>query len=91
MELKTQESDESSSSAVNVGEKVSVLREVVGNLKKKRRIYKEPEGEMQHEEVSKKKFAPQSKKKIMWAVNMYCDWRRNRIQNSFVSGFCIEV
>ena len=27
---------------------------------------------------------PESKKKIRWAVNMYCDWRRNRIAKTAV-------
>ena len=35
------------------------------------------------EVASKKKFAPLSRVKIKWAINMYAQWRVNRINNRF--------
>ena len=38
-----------------------------------------PEDDKNIENMTLKKFAPQSKRKIVWAVNLYNDWCRNRI------------
>ena len=45
----------------------------------KMREFKPPEDDNDISEYSKKRFAPQSKRKIMWAVNMYNHWRQNRM------------
>ena len=55
---------------------------------KKAREFKIPEKEETIEQFSKKQFAPQSKHKIMWVVNLYSDWRRNRIA---VPGVCYQI
>ena len=43
------------------------------------REFKLPETDRTLNSISKKNFAPKSKSKIMWAVNMYSEWRRNRL------------
>ena len=55
---------------------------------KKAREFKIPEKEETIEQFSKEQFAPQSKRKIMWAVNLYSDWHRNRIA---VPGVCHQI
>ena len=52
-----------------------------GGSKKVRRKFKEPSNDCKIVELSCKNFVPESKKKIRWAVNMYCDWRQNRVNN----------
>ena len=47
--------------------------------KKKVCDFKMPHLDSNINAVSRKKFAPQSKRKISWAVNLYADWHRNRI------------
>ena len=42
------------------------------------REFKEPENDINISNFSKKKFTPQSKRKILWAVNMFNDWRNYR-------------
>ena len=53
--------------------------------KKRKREYKQPEVEDTISDFSRKKFAPQSKRKMSWAVNMYNGWRSNRIFTSWPS------
>ena len=45
-----------------------------------RRSDKDPTDEKNIVKLSHKKFAPESKKKMKWAVNMYCEWRVNHMQ-----------
>ena len=52
--------------------------------KKVRRTFKEHSEEKNLVELSYKKFAPESKKKIRWAVNMYDQWRRERSSAGYV-------
>ena len=54
----------------------------VGNKKRK---FKEPQSDDKIDSCSNKNFAPQSKRKIKWAVKMYCDWRNTRLQNGEVA------
>ena len=49
----------------------------------KKREFKEPEDDSRIASVSNKVFAPESQRKIKWAVNLYCEWRRNRIGKAF--------
>ena len=49
--------------------------------KKKSRNFKEPQNDDIIDSVSNKRFAPQSKRKIKWAVNMFCDWRTERLSD----------
>ena len=53
--------------------------EKASDNKKSGRVFKAPEEEENIRSMSRKNFAPKSKKKIKWAVNLYSDWRRNRI------------
>ena len=46
--------------------------------------FKKPEEDSNVEKASKKKFAPLSKTKIKWAVNMYSQWRLNRMSDGQV-------
>ena len=48
----------------------------------KKRTFKSVEDEDKIYELSNKQFAEQSKRKIRWAVNLYCDWRKVRMQDS---------
>ena len=50
------------------------------------RIFKDPADEDKINELSYKQFAVQSKRKIKWAVNMYCDSRENRLKDGIVAG-----
>ena len=68
-----------------------VSGENVGGSKKVRHTFKEPTEQNIIKELSNKNFAPQSKKKIRWAVNMYSDWRANRLRNSIVPSEIINV
>ena len=68
------------------GEKSDVLVNVhdgeevdCGGRKKKTRVFKIPENDNNIRNLSNKHFAPQSKRKMRWAVNLYSDWRRNRM------------
>ena len=56
-----------------------------GQDSKKRRVFKEPTDESNFGVLEKKQFAPESKKKIKWAVNMYSEWRKNRVSYVGVS------
>ena len=47
----------------------------------RKRKFKKPQNDNVIGILSNKKFAEQSKKKIMWAVNMYCDWRKERLSD----------
>ena len=47
----------------------------------KKRKFKKPQTDKNISILGNKKFAQQSKKKIMWAVNMYCDWRKARLSD----------
>ena len=53
------------------------------NVSKKRRIFKEPEKDSDIDVVSNKVFAKESQRKIKWAVNLYSQWRLNRIGRAF--------
>ena len=53
--------------------------------KKKTREYKSPEVDDTIVEFSRKKFAPQSKHKMKWAIGLYNGWRSNRIFTSWPS------
>ena len=66
--------------AVNVGSGVdeALTAGVKQNIIKGRE-FKLPENEQLIEEISKKKFAPKSKSKILWAVNLYSEWHRKRL------------
>ena len=59
--------------------KAQELRQFESKPKKKSREFKQPEHENNIEEFGRKRFAPQSKKKMLWAVNLYDQWRKNRI------------
>ena len=56
----------------------------LGNKRRKTHGFKQPELENNIAEISKKKFAPQSKRKIFWAVNLYNDWRSNRMSEGVI-------
>ena len=47
---------------------------------KKVRQFKPPEVDDKIKDISKKQFAPESRCKIKWAVNLYCGWRSNRLK-----------
>ena len=49
-----------------------------------KRTYKAPENQAKINELSHKNFAYESKKKIKWAVNMYDEWRVNRMKSLMV-------
>ena len=57
--------------------------EVKENEKKQR--YRKPEEDQIINDFSRKKFAPQSRRKIKWAVNLYNGWRTNRIEQNWPS------
>ena len=52
-----------------------------GNVKKRVREFKAPTDDQEIGVLQKKRFAPESQKKMKWAVNMYSEWRRNRLAN----------
>ena len=59
----------------------------IGDKKtKKLRKYKDPVHDQNIDDFSKKCFAPQSKCKMKWAVNLYSCWRTNRL-----SKFCESI
>ena len=39
--------------------------------RKKQHVFKEPESDYKVENLTKKQFAPESKRKIKWAVNLF--------------------
>ena len=55
--------------------------ENMGQVCDKKRIceFKPPETDDNIDTMSHKQFAPKSKTKILWAVNMYSQWRASRI------------
>ena len=54
--------------------------------KKMKRQFKEPDDVAVINDFSSKKFTQNSNNKIRWAVNLYSEWRANRLGN-----FCKEV
>ena len=54
-----------------------------GGARPKTREFKDPEDDSAIANVSNKVFAPESQRKIKWAVNLYCQWRVNRIAKPF--------
>ena len=60
-----------------------------GTKKLKNHEFKQPENDTNIQEFSKKKFVPQSKRKIMWTVNLYNQWRSNRMSGDGVILFQI--
>ena len=59
--------------------------EDVRSNRNKARLFKLPENDTSIQEVSQKKFAPQSCRKIRWAVNLYSDSHSNRLRLPGVS------
>ena len=55
------------------------FRETGERPAKKIRLFKDPIVDDSINDLSRKQFAPESKCKIRWAVNMYNEWRRSRI------------
>ena len=51
---------------------------------KTKRVFKQPVTEDKIHELSFKTFAEQSKRKIRWAVNMYQQWRVNRMKKVLI-------
>ena len=51
----------------------------VKTKKKKGCLFKAPEDESEIQNKTKKQFVPESKRKIRWAVNLYGEWRSNRM------------
>ena len=72
----------------HVLEKAEELRVRSDIKKKKNREFKEPENDNDIENYGKKQFAEKSKQKILWAVNLYDQWRKNRMRNP---GCCVEI
>ena len=56
-----------------------------GNKFRKIREFKQPEHEENISDISKKCFTPQSKRKMMWGVNLYKYWHSNRMVKSVVA------
>ena len=69
----------------NEGQKVTIF-----DKKKKQREFKKPEEDVNMNEMTKKKFAPQPKCKMLWAMNLYDDWRRNRMGQGGVADEIIK-
>ena len=63
-------------------------KEVCARKKTKKREYKLPKFDGIINNFSKKQFAPQSKWKIKWVVNLYDDWRQNRIVSTWP---CMQI
>ena len=55
--------------------------ELLCSKKNKKRVFKEPENDEKIGDMTKKQFAPESKRKIRWAVNLYNEWRCHRLEN----------
>ena len=53
--------------------------------KRKCRELKEPENDKNIVDVSKRRFTPQSKRKIMCTVNLYNEWRVKRIHDGNIA------
>ena len=49
------------------------------------RVFKPPQTEDKIKSLSFKNFTAQSKRKIRWAVNLFSDWRTNRLREVFVN------
>ena len=62
-----------------VNEKAKLKTEEIGRKKKKNREFKQPEHDENMNSIIQEKFAPHSRRKIMWAVNLYSNWHSNRI------------
>ena len=52
------------------------------NCVTKNRVFKTVENEDKIYELSNKRFAEMSNRKIRWAVNLYCQWRLTRMEDS---------
>ena len=65
--------------------------EVMVNKPNKGHEFKDPEQDINIFDISRKKFAPQSRHKMMWAVNMYNEWRGNRIGKPGVAGEILQA
>ena len=50
---------------------------------KKTKRFKDPVDDRQIASVSNRVFAPESQRKIKWVINLYSEWRRNRISKPF--------
>ena len=74
--------NEASTSTMDTHARDGVDETKQGNLRC--REFKAPENDIVISDMSRKKFAPKSKSKIMWAVNMYCEWRKNRLKAPLV-------
>ena len=57
------------------------IGEICGGTKKVRHVFKKPTEHADIVQLSHKNFAPKSKKKMRWAVNLFCDWRVSRLSN----------
>ena len=60
-----------------------IIGEVFGESsnKKAKREFKETSTDGTLDKMSKKIFAPKSRRKIRWVVNMYNEWRRCRVND----------
>ena len=78
-------------SCSSTGDGVNVIGLQVGSentkiiQKNKSRNFKKPQNDDIIGTFSNKKFVPQSKRKIKWAVNMFCDWRSEHLSDNGVS------
>ena len=63
-------------------------RSAVAKSSKKVCVFKQPEIVETMNLMGKKQFAPQSKKKMLWAVTMYNQWRKSRM---VVPGVELEI
>ena len=64
---------------------------LVESDKKKGRVFKDPVNDDSIQVMSRKVFAPQSRKKMKWAMNLYSEWRANRIGNPGVSSCIVNA
>ena len=60
-------------------EVISLYFSDLSDERKRKRIFKDPVVDENIDDLSKKQFAPESKRKMQWAVNMYNDWCRSRV------------
>ena len=51
--------------------------------------YKEPVSESEFKDLQGKTFAPATNKKIGWAIKLFCDWHKNRLEKN-LGGVQIE-
>ena len=62
---------------------------VFKNGNKRARVFKNPD--INFNILENKQFAPESKRKMKWAVNLYSDWRRARLSRIGVSDEIIKA